>query len=75
MGKNDDTELKEKTYQVIREFSKRFQEIHGNILCKELLGCDINTSEGKDYYSHNEFFEKKCLQYVKNAAKILEDLL
>ena len=75
MGKNDDTELKEKTYQVIREFSKRFQEIHGTVLCKELLGCDINTPEGKDYYSKNEFFEKKCLQYVKNAARILEDLL
>jgi C_GCAxxG_C_C family probable redox protein len=75
MGKNDDIEAREKTYQVIREFSKRFQEIFGSIVCKELLDCDINTPEGKDYYDRNDFFEKKCFQYVKNAAEILEEIL
>ena len=75
MGKNGDTEAREKIYQVIREFSNRFQEIHGSIICKELLGCDINTPEGKNYYDQNDFFEKKCFQYVKDSAMILEDLL
>ena len=75
MGLNNDTEVKEKTYQVIREFSNRFQEIYGSEICKELLGCDINTPEGKEYYVQNDFFEKKCLQYVKDAAIILEELL
>jgi len=75
MGINDDIEAKEKTYQVIREFSDRFQELHGSIICKELLDCDINTPEGKDYYDRNNFFEKKCLQYVKDTAKILEEIL
>jgi C_GCAxxG_C_C family probable redox protein len=75
MGANDPLEFKEKTYQIVREFSNRFQEIHGSVICKELLECDINTPEGKDYYERNEFFEKKCLQYVKSAVKILEDLL
>ncbi|MFX0043756.1 MAG: C-GCAxxG-C-C family protein [Candidatus Hodarchaeota archaeon] len=75
MGINDDTEAREKTYQVIREFSNQFQEIFGSIVCKELLDCDINTPEGKDCYDRNDFFEKKCLQYVKKAAEILEELL
>jgi C_GCAxxG_C_C family probable redox protein len=75
MGINDDTEARENTYQVIREFSNRFQEIYGSILCKELLDCDINTPEGKEYYDRNDFFEKKCLQFVKNAAEILEEIL
>jgi len=75
MGINGDTEVKEKTYQLIREFSDQFQGIHGTVICKELLGCDINTPEGKNYYSQNELFEKKCLQYVKNAAEILEEML
>ncbi len=75
MGINEDTELKEKTYHFIRVFSNRFQEINGSVICKELLGCDINTPEGKDYYNQNEFFEKKCLQYVKNAVEILEEIL
>ena len=75
MGINDDIEVKEKTYQVIRKFSDRFQEINGSVICRELLGCDINTLEGIDYYNQNEFFEKKCLKYVKNAAEVLEEIL
>jgi len=75
MGINEVTEAKEKTYQVIREFSNRFEEINGSVLCKELLGCDINTPEGIEYFTQNELFEKKCIQYVKNAVEILEELL
>ncbi len=75
MGINEDIEVKEKTYQVIRKFSDRFQEINGSVICRELLGCDINTLEGIDYYNQNEFFEKKCLKYVKNAVEVLEEIL
>jgi len=74
-GINDNTEARDKTYQVVREFTNQFQEMHGSIICRELLGCDINTPEGKDYYDRNDFFEKKCFQYVKDSAKILEELL
>ncbi|MFX1239596.1 MAG: C-GCAxxG-C-C family protein [Promethearchaeota archaeon] len=75
MGKNEDVENKEKTNEVIRDFSKRFQKLHGSELCKELIGCDLSTSEGREYFYQNKLFEKKCLQYVKNAAEILEKLL
>jgi C_GCAxxG_C_C family probable redox protein len=75
MGIKGKTKLKENTYQLIREFSNQFQGIHGSLICKELLDCDINTPEGRNYYSQNELFEKKCLQYVKNSAEILENLL
>ena len=75
MGINEDIEVKEKTYQVIRKFSDRFQEINGSVICRELLGCDIDTPEGIDYYNQNEFFEKKCLKYVKNAVEVLEEIL
>jgi C_GCAxxG_C_C family probable redox protein len=72
---NGNTEDRDKTYQVVREFANKFSELHGSIICKKLLGCNINTPEGKEYYDQNDFFEKKCFQYVKDSAKILEDLL
>lgn len=75
MGKDGDTEARDKTYEVVRDFTNRFQEIHGSINCKELLGCDINTPEGKEFYDQNDFFEKKCFEYVKDSAKILEEIL
>ena len=75
MGIDGDLEARDKTYQLVREFSNRFQEMHGSINCKELLGCDINTPEGKEYYDQNDFFEKKCFEYVKDSAKILKEML
>lgn len=75
MGINRNIEAKEKTYQLIREFSEKFQDIHGSLMCKQLLGCDINTPDGKDYFNQNDLFEKKCLQYVKNAVELLEEMI
>ncbi|MFX1259413.1 MAG: C-GCAxxG-C-C family protein [Promethearchaeota archaeon] len=75
MGINGDTEARDKTYELVREFTNRFQKIHGSIKCKELLGCDINTPEGREYYDQKDFFEKKCFEYVKESAKILEEIL
>ena len=75
MGISKDIEAKEKTYQIILEFSNKFQENNGSLICKELLGCDLNTPEGKDYFNQNELFEKTCLHCVKNAAEILEEML
>ncbi|MFW9990095.1 MAG: C-GCAxxG-C-C family protein [Candidatus Odinarchaeota archaeon] len=75
MGSNEEVEMKEKTYEVIQEFSKRFQKLHGSELCKELIGCDLSTSEGREYFSQNELSKKKCFHYIKNAVEILEELL
>lgn len=75
MGINEEIELKEKTYQFFREFSNLFKKINGSIICKDLLGLNINTAENRNHYIQNELFEKRCLQYVKNTAEILEELL
>ena len=75
MGIEGNKEAKEKSYQIVRDFTNRFQEIFGSVICRELLNCEINTTEGMEYYEQNNFFEKKCLQYVKTSVKILEDLL
>jgi len=75
MGVNKEEEAKDKAYQLINEFSNHFQEKNGSLICKELLGCEINTPEGREYFSQNELLEKKCFQCVKNAAEILEKIL
>ena len=70
-----DKDAKDRTYHLINEFSHRFKEEFGSLMCKELLGCDLNTDEGNQYYEANNFFETKCFRYVKKAVEILEDLL
>ncbi|MFW9952062.1 MAG: C-GCAxxG-C-C family protein [Candidatus Thorarchaeota archaeon] len=75
MGLNKVKEAKENTYQLISKFSKKFQEKNGSMICKEILGCEISTPEGIDYFNKNELLEKKCFQCVKSAAEILEEIL
>jgi C_GCAxxG_C_C family probable redox protein len=75
MGLEKDTEAKDKTYQIVSEFSNLFQKKNGSMICKEILGCDINSPEGMDYFSQNELLEKKCFECVKSAAEILEEIL
>ncbi|MFX1328225.1 MAG: C-GCAxxG-C-C family protein [Promethearchaeota archaeon] len=71
----EDLEAKEKTYKFIREFVNQFQSINGSIICRELLGCDINTPEGREYAEKNDLFIMLCPKFVKSSSEILENLL
>lgn len=71
----DDTETVEHAYALVDEFSNQFISLHKSILCKELLGCNIRTSEGQKFFKENNLKEAKCVSYVRDTAKIVEELL
>ncbi len=66
---------KDKTEEVAHEFTERFKTRHGTVVCRELLGCDVTTSEGLNSAKQEKHFKKRCPGYVKDAAEILEELL
>ena len=70
----EDEESKERTYQLVREFSDRFKEKHGSIKCKDIIDCDINTSAGRELYDERNISEK-CEELIRDAASFVEDLL
>ena len=70
-----DTAAKQKTYELSREFMRRFAERHGSIACRELLGVDISTPEGKEQASERGLFSTLCPRFVSDAAGILEQIL
>lgn len=71
----EDKEAKEKTYERVREFAKRFTDRNGSIVCKELLDCDISTPEGYQRAKEQDLFSTRCPQFVRSAAEILEEML
>ncbi|NHJ21128.1 MAG: C_GCAxxG_C_C family protein [Candidatus Lokiarchaeota archaeon] len=75
LGLSNDSDAKDKTYQIVNEFSYRFLKKNGSMICKEIIGCDINTPEGLEFFRQNDLLDKKCRLCVKNAAEILEELL
>ena len=66
---------KDKTEDISREFIEKFKVRHGTVICRELLGCDVTTSEGFKTAKQEKHFKKRCPGYVKDAAEILEELL
>ncbi|UCC41176.1 MAG: C_GCAxxG_C_C family protein [Candidatus Aminicenantes bacterium] len=71
----EDIEAKEKTYELVQEFVKRFKSLHGSVNCTELLGFDLGTPEGMKLAEKKELFENACPKFVQNAAEILEQIL
>jgi C_GCAxxG_C_C family probable redox protein len=66
---------KDRTYDLVHELGKRFATMHGSILCRGLLDCDLNTEEGKAQFKEQKLRETKCSVYVRDACRLLEEML
>jgi C_GCAxxG_C_C family probable redox protein len=71
----EDVETKEQSYRLVREFASEFESRHGSILCKELLGCAIDTPEKSDRAKERGLFTTICPSFVQDAAEIIEKCL
>lgn len=71
----EDDEAREKTYSLVREFEIEFKKINKTTNCKELLGCNLLTEDGKKYYTDNNLKEKVCIKCIEDSIKILDKLV
>ncbi len=71
----EDMESRKKTNDVTVEFLDMFKKENGSYICKELLGCDLATNEGKQYAIENKLFVNFCPKMVESATVITEQLL
>lgn len=67
-----DNDAKEKTYALVQEFSKRFEERNGSVLCRDLLGEDLLSG---DKVVTADKVKSVCPKMVYDAAEIMEDML
>jgi C_GCAxxG_C_C family probable redox protein len=73
--KAKDKKSREKTYELAREFIKKFEDRNGTINCKRLLDCDISTPEGLSTAREKKLFQSVCPKCVQDAAEIVEQIL
>ena len=71
----EDLESRWKTNNITSEFLELFREENGSYLCKELLGCDLGTTEGIEYAKAHNLFTEFCPTMVASATKITEQLM
>lgn len=74
-SEKDDTESKNKTNEITVKFLETFAEKNGSYMCKELLGADLSTPQGKAYAVENNLFTEFCPKMVISAVEIAEKFL
>jgi C_GCAxxG_C_C family probable redox protein len=57
------------------EFNRRFKQLHGSLNCTELCGYDLSIPEKAAEAHQKDVFANICPGLVRDAAKILEDVL
>lgn len=72
---DDNGDKKSKSYAMIKEFSKKFTDIHGTLECKGLVKYDLNTPEGEQGAKGNKVFELICEKCISDSVEIVEGLI
>ena len=75
---SEDDETKMKHYTRVQEFARRFKELHGSIICRELLkGVPLlqeNTPMPEE--RTEEYYKRRpCAIIVEDAVTVLEQIL
>lgn len=59
----------------VKQFMHEFETIHGPSQCRQLLGCDLSTSEGYAQARKEKLFKTLCPAFVRTATELLDRLL
>ncbi|SFB00285.1 C_GCAxxG_C_C family probable redox protein [Acetitomaculum ruminis DSM 5522] len=69
-------QIKAQHYKRIQELANRFEEKHGTIICREMLGLSIHHDDPVPDGRSAEYYKKRpCREIIGDAAKILEEYI
>ena len=76
--KHGNTDAKDRTTKKlcdakVEAFMSAFREKNRHITCRDILGCDISTVEGRKKAMDEKLFTTVCVDMVISAAAILEE--
>lgn len=67
--------IKNEIAVLVREFTNRFLKLNPSTLCRELIGVDLNTEEGREASKQPDIKVAICSKCVADAVSILKDIL
>lgn len=71
----EDDAARERTYDLARALLDGFRGEHGSDVCRELLGVDLGTPEGRAAARDRGLFRARCPAYVRSAARLAAALV
>lgn len=70
----DADKIKERSRKLVRDFSRKFTDLHGSTECKDLLGCDLSQPGEREAARDKGLLDTVCPKLVHDAVEILENL-
>lgn len=71
-----DYEGKKELYEHIQELARRYEEANGSIVCRDLLGLNVQREKAIPEKRTEEYYKKRpCAELVGSATEILENYL
>ncbi len=68
-------EGRQRAYEAVQEFQRRFAARNGSMACETLLGVNISTAEGMQAAKDRGLFADTCPRLVQSAAEILGQVM
>ena len=68
-------EAKEEIYGIVRDYIARYKRKNNSILCRDLLGVDMGTPEGRKLVHEKGLTATLCPKFIRDSAEILEEML
>ena len=69
-------QVKADHYARIQELAHRFEEKHGSIVCREMLGLSVHRDSPVPEARTSEYYKKRpCAEIIGDAAEILEQYI
>ena len=70
----NDTGAKQNCAAATKAFADAFKAEFGCIICRELLGVDLTTTEGQTKFADEDMHDTKCKVYISKAVELLEEM-
>lgn len=63
-----------RAYELAHTVYRRFEKLHGTVLCRELIGYDLSDPEELEKARKAKVFEEKCAGFIRATVGILRSL-
>jgi C_GCAxxG_C_C family probable redox protein len=67
-------QVRQRINELIKEFNRKFIEIHGSAACKDLLGLDLSVPGNREIARGKGLFITVCPKLVHDSVEILEGM-
>ena len=68
------SEREDRLWSRVRRFLAEFKKRNGAITCRELLGVDTFSREGREEALRRNLFAARCQKYIRDGIEILDSL-